>query len=176
MALYNRGKLPANASVASPEYRKAAFQHYEADLTPVRRQAGMELSDELAGRGLSPQGGQAIQGRLDQRGDFLRNLAQKRQELGIQQAGLAEGNRQRLEDREFQLDDMRTGTGFEDEMLLREREDRANMRRQQLFNSLWGTAGRVGGTLAASRFRPKGPDELNEEDVASSIRTHARFQ
>lgn len=156
MALYNRGSLPANASMSSPEFKRASLLHYQADLEPVRRQAQDELQQEFGGRGLAQSGGQAIAARLANRQNFIQQIAQKDQGLGVQQADLGEQNRQRLEGRGWQLQDIAAQQGLEDEFQKWQAEDYANYRRALPMKKLFGGIGKLAGAGTVAAFNSGG--------------------
>ena len=148
MALYDRGSLDPKASLYSPEYRKAAMLHYGADLAPVRKQALQELGDEYAGRGLGG-GGQAIEAGLSRKGDFLTQLAQRRQQLGLQSAQGQEQNRQDVEGHEQMLQDRTAQSQLQDLFEKYKQEDYDTARRARPMKMLFGGLGKLGGGLTA---------------------------
>jgi hypothetical protein len=154
MALYNRGQLDPGASVASPGFRRASLAHYRADLDPARRQAQQELEDEYGSRGLE-RGGQSLAARLANRNSYVQNLFQQDQKLGMGQADLLEGDRQRVESRGWQTEDQAAQQAFEDEMMKWTEEDYANYRRSLPMKKLFGGIGKLGGAAASGQFNTK---------------------
>lgn len=147
MALYDRGTLPANASMTSPAYRAAAFQFARGEAEPVRRQALRELAGEYGVRGLG-RGGQALQAATGAQNDFLRQLAEQRQAIGLQQAGLMEQDRQTQEDRQNFLADRYAERQLEQELGKWTEEDYQTQRRMAPWKKLFGGLGKIGGDVA----------------------------
>lgn len=148
MALYDRGSLPANASVTSPAYRTAAWQFARGEMEPARRQALRELAGEYGSRGLG-RGGQALQAAAGSKNDFLRQLAERRQAIGLQQAGLLEQERQAQEDRQNFLADSSAERNLDRELARWTEEDYQTQRRMAPWKKLFGGIGRLGGEVAA---------------------------
>lgn len=152
MPLYNRGSLDPNASVASPEYLRASLQHYRADLEPARRQAQRELQDELAGRGLSPVGGQRIAAELALRNNFNNQISKQGQVNALGQSNAAEMNRQRLESRALNAQDQLASRGLEDEMYQQQKDDAELRMRQRYLGEAVGALGKIGGDYAGRYY------------------------
>lgn len=157
MALYNRGSLDPAASIGSQGYKRAASLQQRADLEPARRQAGLEMQDELGSRGLS-RGGASMAAGLAQRSSFLQQLLQNEQKLGMMQAGAGEENRQRLEGRGWNLEDQAAQAAYEDQIMKQEADDYAAYRRMLPMKKLMGGIGKLGGMAASSYFSQGGND------------------
>lgn len=171
MALYNRTQLDPNASIMSPGYAKAAFQHYSADLEPMRRQAINELTDEYSTRGLQG-GGQQVRALATNRGNILQQLAQKRQAIGMLQANAGEQNRESLEGRQWQLQDIAGQNALEDEMRGWDAADYQTARRARPMKILFGGIGKLAGAGAASLYKPSSDNQLAPTEKAPAPRVN----
>jgi hypothetical protein len=118
----------------------------------------------MGGRGLG-QSGQALLARLQSKGGFIRDLGQRRQALGLEQARLAEGERQLQQDRAWQLQDQAAKFALEDELAKWAEEDYQTARRMAPMKKLMGGIGRLGGALGANAISNWGKKGLTAKEL-----------
>lgn len=138
------GAPATNLTSGSPEYQAAIMQGTQAGMKPAYISALNKMRQTFASRGLSDSG-IAGAGEMGMAQDYAGQLGQAANRAAIQGADLAEQNRQRLENRSWQVQDRDTQLAY-----LKDQADKAE---QAAANKQWmdliSGAAMAGGTAMA---------------------------
>ena len=137
-----------NLTSGSPDYQKAIVQGATQNLKPAYNQALQATDQNMSNRGLLDSG-LGAQADLGLQQGYLNQLGQTATNAATQGADLAEQNRQREEQRQWQVQDRDTNLAY--------LKDQANQQQSNYNNGLWanligsgvGALGGIGGSLLA---------------------------